>query len=762
LEGPLNETTVPGAHRPIAEEECLGKVVESVLAEWLSGFAEKHGLLSPNQFGGRPGRCTVDALLQLVQRIKDAWRVGKVASLLLMDVSQAFPSVSHDHLIRSLERKCVPAPIVRLLTSFLSERSTTLLFDDHESTPSPVPNGLPQGSPLSALLYLIYADALLEDGTLGYVDDNSRLETGFTIHETTKLLRRHMRDFALPTAKTIGLRFDLPKFQLVHFVSPRRHSTHYHPIPLKIGDIVIQPEQTAKLLGVILDHKLSFRNHVELAQRRGTKAVLALSRISSPTFGLPHSYTRQLFQTVVVPRMEYALPVWYRPVMEREHARRGGTVWIAKVLGKVQRQACKLITGSLRTTATDTQNYHANIAPIHLRLNRSVYNATARLAALPASNPIRGTFARCRCIPRLHRSPIHHLIAAFPIFRNDFETIDPLRRFSPLPESALTTSTAPDKDAARSEMDRIVAKGGFCVFTDGSGYEGGVGAAAVAMKNGVVGEHRQKYLGTDGEHTVFESEVCGAILALDIIAGTPRLTEADVFIDCQPAIAALASPKAQPGQYLLAAFHAILARLFRARRTLRIRIHWVPAHVGIVGNETVDAYAKAAAQGASSPLATRVKLFESPLPTSRAAVIAAGAKAFAVQWREEWSTSPRYARISTFDNATPSKALEKMYEGLSRPQCSVLTQLRTGHIGLNAYLHRFKLAPSPLCPHCGTPESVPHLLLICPAHRVARLHLMIRVKTARLSLRTLLASKNDAAPVLAFVRATGRLPRYDL
>ncbi|KAJ7203417.1 hypothetical protein B0H12DRAFT_977332, partial [Mycena haematopus] len=71
-----------------------------------------------------------------------------------------------------------------------------------------------------------------------------------------------------------------------------------------------------------------------------------------------------------VPRMEYALPVWYRPVMEREHARRGGTVWIAKALGKVQRQACKLITGSLRTTATDTQNFHANIAPIHLRLNR--------------------------------------------------------------------------------------------------------------------------------------------------------------------------------------------------------------------------------------------------------------------------------------------------------------------------------------------------------------------------------------------------------
>ncbi|KAJ7770365.1 hypothetical protein B0H14DRAFT_3509281 [Mycena olivaceomarginata] len=106
---------------------------------------------------------------------------------------------------------------------------------------------------------------------------------------------------------------------------------------------------------------------------------------------------------------------------------------------------------------------------------------------------------------------------------------------------------------------------------------------------------------------------------------------------------------------------------------------------------------------------------------------------------------------------------QKMYAGLSRPQCSVLTQLRTGHIGLNAYLHRFKLAPSPLCPHCLTPpESVPHFLLFCPAHRSHRLRLIARIGSARLSLRSLLASKVDAAPVLAFVRDTGRLPNYVL
>ncbi|KAJ7149186.1 hypothetical protein C8R43DRAFT_874658, partial [Mycena crocata] len=120
-----------------------------------------------------------------------------------------------------------------------------------------------------------------------------------------------MEENACPTATRIGLRFDLPKFQLLHFVSPRRHADHYRPLPASFAGITVPASETAKLLGVVLDFKLTFRNHVELAQSRGMKAMLALSRISTPTLGLPHSFIRQLFQTVVVPRMEYGLPVWY-------------------------------------------------------------------------------------------------------------------------------------------------------------------------------------------------------------------------------------------------------------------------------------------------------------------------------------------------------------------------------------------------------------------------------------------------------------------
>jgi ribonuclease HI len=65
----------------------------------------------------------------------------------------------------------------------------------------------------------------------------------------------------------------------------------------------------------------------------------------------------------------------------------------------------------------------------------------------------------------------------------------------------------------------------------------------------------------------FEAEVTGAILALDIVATIPQLTDVDLFMDCQPAIHALTSPKAQPGQYLPILFHTLLRRLLRSRST---------------------------------------------------------------------------------------------------------------------------------------------------------------------------------------------------
>ncbi|KAJ7626485.1 hypothetical protein B0H17DRAFT_963377, partial [Mycena rosella] len=81
---------------------------------------------------------------------------------------------------------------------------------------------------------------------------------------------------------------------------------------------------------------------------------------------------------------------------------------------------------------------------------------------------------------------------------------------------------------------------------------------------------------------------------------------------------------------------------------------------------------------------------------------------------------------------------------------------------LNAFLYRFHLAPSPDCDHCLVPETVSHFLLACARYSRHRLALILRLGTANLTLRRLISTKSDPAPVLSFVRDTARLPRYSL
>jgi hypothetical protein len=119
-------------------------------------------LLPPNYFGARPGKTTIDAALYLAQHIKDRWRQGEVTSFIFLDISQVFPSVSHECLLHNLCKQQVPKIIVTWCCNFLSECTTTLTFDDHIFGPLHASTGLPQGSPLSPILYLFYSADLLE------------------------------------------------------------------------------------------------------------------------------------------------------------------------------------------------------------------------------------------------------------------------------------------------------------------------------------------------------------------------------------------------------------------------------------------------------------------------------------------------------------------------------------------------------------------------------------------------------------------------
>ncbi|GBE90187.1 hypothetical protein SCP_1900360 [Sparassis crispa] len=161
--------TLPRAYRLIQLLDCLGKVLKRLQAQCLAHYATAFNLVSPSQFGARPGSSTTDAILTVVHDIDAARDHKLVTSALTFDIKGFFDFVNHSRLLSVLRQKNLPLPLIRWVASFLSNRRAAVCLDGQMDEMIAVINGIPQGSLVSPILAIFYASELNEifDNWLG-------------------------------------------------------------------------------------------------------------------------------------------------------------------------------------------------------------------------------------------------------------------------------------------------------------------------------------------------------------------------------------------------------------------------------------------------------------------------------------------------------------------------------------------------------------------------------------------------------------------
>src|SRR5579859_3312344 len=216
-----------------------------------------------------------------------------------------------------------------------------------------------------------------------------------------------------------------------------------------------------------------------------------MSRMAKSTWGTSFHKTRRLFTSVVAPRIDYAAIIWHRPGKYGQTTQPPQT----SKLESAPRTATKAILGAFRTTATSALEIESGLMPPHIRLRSRTPHVYTRMATLPLDHPAKRILTRASAFQsNTFISPLEHLSRTFPEYSaSTMETVQPYIRppwWIPITHIDISSNK---KEAKKRHDERIQDPNTISVYTDGSGIDGQIGAAAFCP---TISETRQQYIGT--------------------------------------------------------------------------------------------------------------------------------------------------------------------------------------------------------------------------------------------------------------------------
>lgn len=727
----------PKAYRPVALLNCLGKTLEKIMARRLGYMAERYNLLHKDQFGGRRQRNAVDAAMALAHEVDMAKKPKRMVSALFMDVKGAFDNVSKTRLLGTLSGMGLPQAVINWTNDFLSERKSGMAFDGQKESMKPVVTGIPQGSPISPILFLLYLKPLFDelDKKLpgawcpSYIDDVAIVVTNATLDKNCRVLEEGAKT-VFDWASRNAVRFDDDKSELIHFYRARRADTRPQTSVTLPNGTIVKPGETVRWLGVWLDRKLSFKDHIKIKVDAASRAMGSLNRLANTESGLTPMAVRQLYNSCITPICDFGSEIWYRD--QKSMVYRFQTL---------QNQAMQKILGTFRTTPVAAMSVMAAIPPAHIRLQHSVRRYASRILTLPEQHPIRkrcpATFPPCfetarepnernwsswndsDCKSKPYQTRLDRVLSHIrewiqpqsEVEEYNFEAAAPWN--STLVDTFIHADTK-EKAAAfhNAHVQQLMAsERNIICYSDGSMLEGNVGAGAVVL--GTEDQYMFRAVNLGREAEVYDAELEGMrqAAAMAVECSMERnnwFTDAYIYLDNQAAIKRVSHLEMGPGQSTAIAMNCIAQQLLD--RGIQLHVEWVPGHMGVYGNELADKVAGRATVPSST-------ICNGGMTTL--SFIGRAIREFRTRnWEVHWQTQNSGKHFQGGFTPHPDAILKTN----QRLFVATVCQMRTGHGHFNSYLINIpKSGITTTACKCGSRYQTPyHLLYECSSFKEAR------------------------------------------
>ena len=296
-------------YRPISVLSTVSKIFEKVIQVRLTQFLDKQGSIFEGQYGFRRGHSTFMAITDLVEKIRLAWQDGSHCLGIFIDFRKAFDTVNHDILLTKLERLGVRGTVLQLLKSYLGNRQQYVVYGDAASLPQKIEIGVPQGSILGPLLFIVYINDLPKASSffeyIFFADDSNTYASGKDkkqLHDqATKELGKLSNWFA---HNRLSLHFEKTEFMTF---SKTNRAVDEQELTVQIDGKPIRRVQETKFLGVHLDRNISWRKHINRVIQKISQTVGIIGRARK---FMDTSQLILLYNTMVLPHLQYCLVNW--------------------------------------------------------------------------------------------------------------------------------------------------------------------------------------------------------------------------------------------------------------------------------------------------------------------------------------------------------------------------------------------------------------------------------------------------------------------